>query len=164
MAKLSLNVDILFAGSCGFFLRYTQTGQCIVSELATEKNCSEWYWAIMVDNCLDKKAKFSYFNGNILHHVATGGNLARSQSNLTYNNRLVLYGGNNLNRTNSSKCGLRQTTASPLNFYDGKVQSCVKTDGNYLITENKCQNGGEKKFTLGKNDVKVENLLFVYEY
>ncbi len=145
----------MFAGCQALFLRHTQSGKCIAAGVhVLEDSRSRRYWAEMVDNCLNEKAKFRYLDSELLRNINTGGTLVSSypESSLQH---LFIYDGKintpGINFENNNKHRLKQTNTGSLFLYDTAVNSCAQPNGTYVDQKKDgCTNAVEQKFTFGK--------------
>lgn len=155
------NVDILFPGCQGFFLRHNASGKCISAEdLFWDGHTSARYWAEMVDDCLYKNASFRYLPSKIVHNIATGGSLVISDLR-RYKRRLFIFDGKNMigkKFENSNMHRLKQTNAGSLFFYDRNMNSCFQPDAKIRYIDqkkNECISTAEQRFTFGKKNIHI---------
>ena len=147
----------LFVGCQGLFLRHTQSGKCIAAgSLISEDEWARRYWAEMVDNCLDDKARFRYLESKLLHNINKGGTLASNYAGSRYKQRLFIYDGKTgtpgIDFENNNDHRLKQTDAGSLFLYDTAVNSCAQPNETFVDQKKDgCSNYvAEQQFTFGK--------------
>ncbi|XP_028399530.1 uncharacterized protein LOC114522942 [Dendronephthya gigantea] len=146
---------LVIKDSCEFFLRQTETSECIAPEdsyLGFIKYAKR-YWVRMVDNCLKSSAQFRYINKTeLIHNIDKRGSLICIPGDRTYGDKLLVYDGVSAGGKtfeNDKSHNIKQNASGSLFFYERKY--CVQSNGTgarvIAVTEADCSNA--RNFTFG---------------
>ena len=143
----------LFLECESLFLRHRETGKCIATgQLVYKAAHAKPYFAVMIDNCLNSSAQFSYLETELLHNIDKDGTLVSPPAiNKAYKHRWAIYKGirgSGLTYQNNSIHRLKQTDGRLL-LYNMKEPVCAEPQTTYLIRNKMCDKNIQK-FTFGK--------------
>ncbi|XP_028399361.1 uncharacterized protein LOC114522811 [Dendronephthya gigantea] len=146
---------ITIQDSWEFFLRQTETSECIAPEDSYfgRGDHSKRYWARMVDNCLKSSAQFRYIDKTeVIHNIDKRGSLICIPKDRTYRYNLLVYDGVKpaaITFEKDKDHSIKQKVSGSLFFYERKY--CVRSNGLgasvTVVTEANCKNA--RTFTFG---------------
>jgi hypothetical protein len=150
---------VFFFVDCrGFFLRHTQTGQCVSSseELLFNQSIATFFSVVMTDNCLNDKAQLYYPDTTqLLHIFEKKGWVLSPLASSNFSALVVLAPKGILSelliklQNNITIHRLKQTAAGSLFFYNRPDPVCAEPSSRYIVKKTYC-NKTQQEFTFGK--------------